>query len=144
YHFAEFDVSAAFLEGKNDYINYARLPVLLGGLRLKVIGNFYGEKKGPKIWNDHFNKIVLDYGFERCPVHPCLYRYESIDGVIIFTVHVDDGLVITNNNDLVRNFESYFKTRVLSVTFQYQVGRYIGIDLLYNQEKKQMKLTHEL
>ena len=71
--FALFDVSAAFLEGKNDFKQFARLPAHLvpgptgKGLRVEVIGNFYGEKQGPKIWNDQLDLILKTLNFIRCP-----------------------------------------------------------------------------
>ena len=73
-----FDVSAASLEGKNDFEMYCFLPKDLTPpdepqKRLKVVGNFYGEKQGPKIWNDHLDKILREMGYTRCPVMPCLY-----------------------------------------------------------------------
>ena len=57
-----FDVSATFLEGKDDFEMYYFLPkdLTLPGepqKRLKLVGNFYGEKQDSKIWNDHLNKI---------------------------------------------------------------------------------------
>ena len=100
FSFGQFDVTAAFLEGRNDYQNFAWLPKELGGQRVEVVGNFYGEKQGPKIWNDLLNDICLSYGFERCPVHPCLYMYADEDGFLYVVVHVDDGLMIFSEKAL--------------------------------------------
>ncbi|MDP3780457.1 MAG: reverse transcriptase domain-containing protein, partial [Nitrosopumilaceae archaeon] len=145
FHLSCFDVTAAFLEGKNDYQNFAVLPKILGGHRVEVLGNFYGEKQGPKIWNDQFNDIVIKRGFERCPAHPCMYRYTDLetDDFIFLVVHVDDGLVITNNMVLVNQFRDYFLTRVKNATFEKEVKKYIGIDLKYDQEMRVIQLKHE-
>jgi hypothetical protein len=102
--FAMFDVSAAFLEGKNDFKQFARMPPALfpsadgKGLRVEVIGNFYGEKQGPKIWNDHLDNILKTMNFERCPVHPCIYRKIEGNNFIVLTVHVDDGLMFSKDD----------------------------------------------
>ena len=84
--FCAFDVTAAFLEGKNDFKQYARLPPMVTGdkvgFRVEVIGNFYGEKQGPKIWNDQLDKILKIIGFIRCPVHPFIYILKNDKGFI--------------------------------------------------------------
>ena len=55
---AIFDVSGAFLEG----VKFAVLPKELfpedyDRLRVEVIGNWYGTKQAPKIWNDHLDEF---------------------------------------------------------------------------------------
>ncbi len=51
---ATFDVTAAFLEGTADRKLFARLPSCISPTneRVEIIGNWYGLKQGPKIWND--------------------------------------------------------------------------------------------
>ncbi len=142
--FSSFDVTAAFLEGKNDFQNFARLPKELGGLRVEVIGNFYGEKQGPKIWNDMMNDILLSYGFTRCPVQPCLYRYFDENGFIYVVVHVDDGLMIFNCKIYRDKFMEYFATRVQKVTKKDAVQKYVGMDFEFNPTEMTVTLSHQL
>lgn len=142
--FASFDVSAAFLEGKSDFVNYARLPSILGGHRVKVVGNFYGEKQGPKIWNDHLNAILVDTDFERCPAHPCLYRWKSGADFLVTTVHVDDGLMVSNSLDVINGFFTYFLSRVRKASLQYPLTRYLGMSLSFDKEHQTVGLDHEL
>jgi hypothetical protein len=145
--FSSFDVTAAFLEGKNDYQNFARLPKEfgeLGGLRVEVIGNFYGEKQGPKIWNDLMNNILTSFGFERCPVQPCLYLYHDDNGFIIVIVHVDDGLMVFNCQSYRDKFMSYFESRVKKVSMTVEVKRYVGMDFEFSPETRKVKLSHHL
>ncbi len=76
---ATFDVTAAFLEGTADRKLFARLPSCISPTneRVEIIGNSYGLKQGPKIWNDQLNAILLELGFLRCPVHTHACTYES-------------------------------------------------------------------
>ncbi len=147
---SSFDVTAAFLEGKNDYPNHAWLPAEfgeLGGQRVQVVGNFYGEKQGPKIWNDRLNEILLKGEFERCPAHPCLYRKEVEDDVQFMCVHVDDGLAATNNTAMKAEFKDHLLSEVREATFDDAVKRYTGIDVSEITDKvngsRRVKLTHE-
>jgi hypothetical protein len=107
---ATFDISAAFLEGKNDILQYAWIqPELCADdvrTRVAIKGNWYGEKQAPKIWNDQFDKILTAMGFDRCPVMPCLYykKFANLRDFLMLTVHVDDGLMVTSNERLFKEF----------------------------------------
>jgi hypothetical protein len=79
---ATFDVTSAFLNAHNDYTNFGYLPKGLFGwfVRMRIIKAMYGEKQAPKLWSDMLHKILLELGFERCPVsammvslHCCVY-----------------------------------------------------------------------
>lgn len=144
FYLAAFDVGAAFLEGKNDYPNFAWLPQEFGGKRVEVKGNFYGEKQAPKLWNDQLNEILVKGGCERCPVHPCLYRYWTSEGDVIFLcVHVDDGLIVCNSPGVITWLEEYMKSCLREVKFERTVRRYIGFDVDYRQAERKIYLTHE-
>lgn len=77
-HIGSFDDSGAYLEADNDFINYAWLDKTLFGEKVRVLvakALYYGEKQAGKLWNDHFNDILINkMNFERCPVVPCLYK----------------------------------------------------------------------
>ncbi len=147
FHMSSFDVTAAFLEGENDYPNYAWIPAEFGGefggMRVRVKGNFYGEKQAPKIWNDKLNDILVKGGCVRCPAHPCLYKYTRGKDFLVCSVHVDDGLVVTNSTALRRWLEGVLKEALRQVTFEPVVKKYIGIDVNYDQAGRVVSLTHK-
>jgi hypothetical protein len=76
---AKFDIGAAFLEGRQDIKQYARLPAEIypegvRPARVEIKGNWYGTKQAPYIWNVKFDgNLVQDLGFIRCPLMPCLF-----------------------------------------------------------------------
>ena len=63
-HMGTFDVSCAFLEANNDYTNYAWLPTVIIGKRVRVLLKkaLYGKKQAGKLWNDLCNNILIDMG----------------------------------------------------------------------------------
>ena len=148
--FAVFDVGAAFLEGKNDFKQYARLPPDLiesshkKGYRVEVIGNFYGEKQGPKIWNDKLDEILKSIGFVRCPAHNCLYRWVVEEMFIVATQHVDDGLMISNADELYDLFLTEFAKQVKKVTLNKDFMKYVGMDCLFLPNDSKIELSHGL
>jgi hypothetical protein len=147
--FALFDVTAAFLEGKNDVVQYARLPFNNDGttaakgqgMRVRVVGNFYGEKQGPKIWNEQLDKILITIGFIRCNAHTCSYKWLNDDGFIILTIHVDDGLMISSNGNLYTEFKTKFSTMVKKMTLTLEFKKFLGMDVLLIEGNK-VALSH--
>lgn len=118
--YAVCDVSAAFLEGEAEVTQYCRLPIqisnpdLIQGERVQIVGNMYGEKQAPKVWNDKANNILIGFGFERCPWDPCLYKLEDkTNGCIkmYMTIHVDDMLVC-GDIILIKQFHQYMLNHV--------------------------------
>ncbi|CAE7202193.1 GIP [Symbiodinium sp. CCMP2592] len=76
---------------------YARLPA--GGIPgvpsdalIEVLGRVYGLNDSPSAWSKTLNAALLEVGFERSRLDPCLY-YMRDKGVLtgIFGVHVDDN-----------------------------------------------------
>jgi hypothetical protein len=133
---AIFDVASAFLEGKADCVQYCRLPLCASTTntqqRVKIIGNLYGEKQAPKVWNDKFNDILLKMGFIRCPWDACLYMCWNDDSVLFLSVHVDDGLLLGSQKSI-----EWFKRELLkhvkaATVFPKELDKlikYIGIEI---------------
>ncbi len=119
---ATFDVTAAFLEGSADCRMFARLPLCLSSIRerVEIVGNWYGLKQGPKIWNDQLNAILLELEFVRCPVHPCLYTRLRNKVFIILGVHVDDGLMGCNQETEFELFLTEFNEQKCPQVHQYR------------------------
>ena len=134
-HMGTFDVSGAFLEANNDYTNYAWLPAVFFGKRVRVLLKkaLYGEKQAGKLWNDLCNNILIDMGFERCGVAPCLYIYNN-DGIVIYLcIHVDDGLLCTNNIKSFEEFKKIFTLKVDKITIVQPLIKYVGIQTNYDR-----------
>ena len=76
---------------------YARLPP--GGIPgvpadalIEVVGHVYGLNNAPSAWSRTLNKALLEAGFERSRLDPCLY-YMRENGRLtgVFGIHVDDS-----------------------------------------------------
>ncbi len=140
------DVTAAFLEGTADCRMFARLPKSIDPdeTHVEIIGNWYGLKQGPKIWNDQLNAILITLGFIRCPVHPCLYlRYRN--GVtILLGVHVDDGLLGCSHEAEFDVFLIEFKEHVRQAKITRNVLKYSGITMDVSQEDHRVRMSHSV
>ena len=108
------------------------------------MGNWYGLKQGPKIWNDQLNAILLELGFLRCPVHPCLYSRERAGVHILLGVHVDDGLMGCSHDEEFDIFLAEFKEHVREATITRHVQKYTGTTMVVNHEEHYVRLSHSV
>jgi hypothetical protein len=125
---------------------FARMPLCLSSIRerVEIVGNWYGLKQGPKIWNDQLNSILLEIGFIRCPAHPCLYTRLRNEVFIILGVHVDDGLMGCNKDSEFDLFLTEFNEHVTKSTITRAVLKYTGIDMRVDREAHQIELSHSV
>jgi Reverse transcriptase (RNA-dependent DNA polymerase) len=73
---------------------------------MKLMKSLYGMKQASRVWNQTFDKVVKELGFERLACEWCVYRRESPTGTIIFAVHVDDIVSAASSpaeNDLFKS-----------------------------------------
>jgi hypothetical protein len=134
---AIFDVASAFLEGRADCIQYCRLPLCASSgntqQRVKIIGNLYGEKQAPKVWNDKLNEILLTLGFKRCPWDACLYKcWTSFGKCLFLSIHVDDGLILGDQAS-IKWFNEALVKHVKEATL-FQKGK--DIDKIYRNRNR--------
>ena len=129
-----YDVTAAFLEGRNDTKQFCYLPKELSPngkekIRVEIVGSLYGEKQAPKIWNDLLNTILIELGFKRSNVAPCLYTKYDKDKFIFMVIHVDDGLVTSNCENIIKLFFNELAKHLKKITIYDPCMRYLGMDL---------------
>ena len=137
------DIGNAFLEGENDYEIYMYLPDELvkymdesiteghSRVRLQVLRSLYGEKQAAFIWNERFNEIMKDIGFDRSINDTCIYFYINAtnDIDIYVAVHVDDMLVVANNNDSIEWLKQMLKQYVSKIKNFPSVKKYVGMEI---------------
>jgi hypothetical protein len=148
-HTAKFDIGAAFLEGRQDVKQFARLPPELFGpgekpRRVEIKGNWYGTKQAAQIWNHKFDHILVEIlGFTRCPMMPCLYYKFYQDGMIAITIHVDDGEVVSTHLHLIEEFFEELKRHVMEVKIFMEFNKFLGMIVTKNEDGS-MFLSQEM
>jgi hypothetical protein len=133
--YSTFDISCAFLEGRQDIPQYAWMPLeLTGGIKecRDILGNWYGTKQGPLIWNVLFDKILTQYcGMTRCPVEPCLY-YKFVDEerrFVALTIHVDDGLIMANCRLIIKEIIAEIMKHIKKMSNPDSFKKFLGMDI---------------
>ena len=145
YTMASFDVSGAFLEGKNDFEMYCYLPKELGlsRNRFKVLNSVYGEKQAGKIWYDlNDNILTMRLGFTRCTANPNLY-YRTKDNKTVYTViHVDDTYMAGTTESAIDDFVAEYQVHVRGITyFGTDVKKFVGIE--FEEDEDYVYLTQK-
>ena len=68
------------------------------GYVVKLRKSIYGLKQAGHVWWQTLTEQLHNFGFKPCDAEPCLFIYNDSQGNFIkLILHVDDGLVITNN-----------------------------------------------
>ena len=82
------------------------------GVEWKVKRYLYGDKRAPREWQDHFEKTMLDLGFERLESKPGCFVKKGVPhkDTIIVVVHVDDLLSVGKRKHLDNFFVQLDKT----------------------------------
>ena len=69
----------------------------------KIKRYLYGDKRALRVWQDHFEKTMLELGFERLESEPgCFVKKGATHkDTIIVVVHVDDLLIVGKRKHLL-------------------------------------------
>lgn len=105
-----FDITGAFVHSPIDKTIYVDPPVeLFPHLSRKVLKlkkALYGTRQASRCWWKHFGGLLKQWDFECDEVEECLYRYKKDESIIIIWIHVDDGIVFSNNNTALSNLRT--------------------------------------
>ena len=108
------DISGAFLHAVLEKHVFVTLPAEYRkpGVVWKIKRYLYGDKRAPRGWQDHFEKTVLELGFERLESEPGCFvkKGDTHKDTIIVVVHVDDLLSVGKRKHLNNFFVQLEKT----------------------------------
>ncbi|KAI7944951.1 hypothetical protein MJO28_010646 [Puccinia striiformis f. sp. tritici] len=105
------------------------LPHLAGKvLRLKKA--LYGTRQASRCWWKHFKNLLHGWGFQCDKVEECLYRYKKDNHIIIIWIHVDDGIVFSNDTTNLTRLRQNMENE-LRVKWDSKPEKLVGIKLEY-------------
>ena len=115
------DISGAFLRAVLEKHLFVTPPAeyLKPSVVWKIERYLYGDKRAPRSWQDHFEKTMLELGFERLESEPgCFVKKGVTHKDTIVVVHVDDLLSVGKRKHLDNSFvqlEKTFETQACGV-----------------------------
>lgn len=142
FHFKQFDVKAAYLNGvlKEDvYIYPPKGVTCKENDVLKLNKSLYGLKQSAKCWNDKVNTILLNLGFVRSDNDFCLYSMVCVENKLYLLVYVDDIILAGNNLVLMDNIKQKL-AKELDLKDKGELKHFLGLEIDYNRENGILKL----
>ena len=91
---------------------------------LKLIKNLYGQKQAGRIWNQHLHNSLLELGWTQSIADDCLYY----KGNVLFVVYVDDGILISPNQEAINKELEIFKAR-FDISVEGTLSDYVGVNI---------------
>src|SRR5215216_3497586 len=73
----------------------------------KLQRSIYGLKQASRSWNQHFDKVIKNFGFIQIYGEACIYKKVSGISVAFLVLYVDDILLIGNDVDLLNFVKEY-------------------------------------
>ena len=137
------DVKTAFLHGELKETVYVTQPEgfqVKGSERkvYKLNKALYGLRQAPRAWNNKLNRILLEFGFEKCSKEHSVYRKTVEHNILVIAVYVDDLFVSGANEKIIGDF----KREMASKFDMSDLGRlsyYLGIEV--HQEEGRISLN---
>ena len=142
------DIVGAFLNGEVEEDLYMTQPEGFfdpekGDHVLKLLKALYGLKQAGRLWNKQLNDYLInDMQFTCIRSDPCIYLKRSSENLMIMAVHVDDILLVHNNDDLCNETISLMSAR-WEITDLGQPTRLLGMRLQHNLLSGTISLDQE-
>ncbi|MBW0538177.1 hypothetical protein O181_077892 [Austropuccinia psidii MF-1] len=135
---ATFDVSVAYLHSPIAETIFVEAPVEFRpeweGKVMQLNKAMYGLKQAGHFWWQHFRSIMGKIGFEAEELDQCVYKYTK-EGIFVYVwMHVDDGVIFSNNNDGVMKLKNDLM-KYLKIRWENGLSRIVGIDISCSENK---------
>lgn len=131
------DVKTAFLYGTLEEPIYMKQPqgFVAEGQEEKVCllrRSIYGLKQAGRIWNQLFNKVLIDAKYVQSTNDPCFFTLVIGENVCYVLVHVDDIIAASGDDDMLVNLEKILKSK-FEVNNLGDVRSYLGMEIQRNE-----------
>lgn len=126
----QFDVKTAFLNSDLEEEVFMRQPKGYednSGRVCKLQKSLYGLKQASRCWNRKFTGFLRKFSFVECQADPCVFVLIKGEIRAYLTIHIDDGLLVSNNATFMNDVIEYLKTGFeMTIT---DVDCYLGVQI---------------
>jgi hypothetical protein len=105
-----------------------------------LMKSIYSMKQASCIWNQTFHKSIIEFGFQRLPNKWCVYRRQTVTGITIFAVHIDNIIVISSLPEENDRFKFKLQTK-WEISDLGPVKYALGIAISRNRETRTVQLS---
>ena len=112
---------------------------MVGRLRRSI----YGLKQSAARWEARLSKHLLQYGFTRCEIDPCMYKLEKNEARLFMAVYVDD-LIFASSHDSLREHVLADLRKEFEITDTGPLTWVLGSNVEQNLNKGTVSLCQKL
>ncbi|MBW0475372.1 hypothetical protein O181_015087 [Austropuccinia psidii MF-1] len=126
-----FDVTTAYLHSNVEEDVYVQPPpgmCLKEGAVLKLRKVLYGLKQAGRFWWKHLSSILRDMGFVSNQEDQSLYVYRMGNDVAMMWVHVDDGVLTANREQVMDCLKNDLQAR-LQLKWDKGIHSIVGVEV---------------
>jgi hypothetical protein len=130
WHIASIDITGAFLHADIDCPIRVRVPSIDGTAPriARLMKSVYGLKQAGRLFWNHLRDNLLKFGFKEVPDTDCFYTFTSANGDQIWLLsHVDDLLLLTNNDSLLQRVHEFLCTVYHGATLETKLSSHLGL-----------------
>lgn len=134
-----FDVATAFLNGILEEEIYMTQPEGFEKnkkLVCRLNKSIYGLKQASRAWNTCFTSFLKLFNLKPLKKDNCVFIKKDGNSMLILALYVDDGLLCSNNQRLLKQTISYLKSR-----FEIKVMDakcFVGLQIVRNRRKREL------
>ncbi|KAL7504573.1 hypothetical protein ACHAXN_003749 [Cyclotella atomus] len=96
---------------------------------LKLLANLYCQKQAGRVWNGYMVEKLCSIGFESSLIDECVFYHDDV----IFIVYVDDGILISGDNDAITRAIRDITESGLEIEDQGHPSDYVGVSIKKHQ-----------
>ena len=130
WHIASIDITGAFLHADIDCPIRVRIPSIDGTAPriARLMKSVYGLKQAGRLFWNHLRENLLKFGFKEVPDTDCFYTYTASNGDQIWLLsHVDDLLLLTNNDSLLKMVHEFLCSVYHGATLETKLSSHLGL-----------------
>jgi len=130
------DVDTAFLYRDLNEEIYMEWPEGMTGFGdecLLLLKALYGLVQAARQWHKKFIAILKKIGFKGGVTNPCLFIKQSVNGIIIISVYIDDNLCVGHKKALAKFIED-LKKHGLLMKVTLNMTDYLSCNLVFFED----------
>jgi transposase InsO family protein len=150
----QMDVKNAFLQGELEDEVYMHPPpgleyIVKPGNVLRLRKAIYGLKQSPRAWYHKLSHTLRDHGFHKSEADHTLFTLQSVNGIVVILVYVDDIIITGSNKEGMKGIKEHLHS-VFDIKDLGEMKYFLGIEicrskegLFLSQRKYTLDLLHE-
>lgn len=135
-HLYAFDVTGAFLNADIDIEQWIKPPKIFFKFYpqypettvWRVVRALYGLHQSARLWWKFLCNLLMDFGLNPFPTEPSLYTMFKDGKLLAVVVHVDDGVIATNDPTFALELVDYLRKHVNIRDFE-ELTSILGINV---------------